>query len=131
MWCLNGNTDIEAHEGDFRTIPGVGKRLAEADVVVSRLLLYVMLKALTIQLVNNEVFPSSLNIDLTNMFLDLKDGAQIISLKPFVPEGFRINESNVRHTHTLDTCFQRSNEYSVTLLPLLSSSLRTIMPRAG
>jgi hypothetical protein len=119
MWCLNGNTDIEAHEGDFRTIPGVGKRLAEADVVVSRLLL------------NNEVFPSSLNIDLTNMFLDLKDGAQIISLKPFVPEGFRINESNVRHTHTLDTCFQRSNEYSVTLLPLLSSSLRTIMPRAG
>ena len=35
MWCLNGNTDIEAHEGDFRTIPDVAKRLRDADVVVS------------------------------------------------------------------------------------------------
>jgi H3 lysine-79-specific histone-lysine N-methyltransferase len=130
MWCLNGNTDIEAHEGDFRTIPAVGKRLAEADVVVSCFLILVMVKALTIQLVNNEVFPSSLNIDLTNMFLDLKDGAQIISLKPFVPEGFRINESNVRPTHT-QFVLPRSDKDSVTLLPLLSSSLRTIMPRAG
>jgi hypothetical protein len=29
------------------------------------------------------------------MFLDLKEGAVIVSLKPFVPEGFRMNESNV------------------------------------
>jgi len=34
MWCLNGNTDIEAHEGDFRTAKDVAKRLQEADVVV-------------------------------------------------------------------------------------------------
>jgi hypothetical protein len=34
MWCLNGNTDIEAHEGDFRTIADVAKRLRDADVVV-------------------------------------------------------------------------------------------------
>jgi hypothetical protein len=37
MWCLNGNTDIEAHEGDFRIIPDVAKRLRDADVVVSQL----------------------------------------------------------------------------------------------
>jgi hypothetical protein len=37
MWCLNGNTDIEAHEGDFRTAKDVAKRLQEADVVVSLL----------------------------------------------------------------------------------------------
>lgn len=48
------------------------------------------------QLVNNEVFPPALNDDLKNMFLDLKDGARIVSLKPFVNEGFRMNESNVR-----------------------------------
>jgi len=45
--------------------------------------------------VNNEVFPPSLNSDLTNLFLDLKEGAKIISLKPFVPESFKMNESNV------------------------------------
>jgi len=49
--------------------------------------------------VNNEVFPPSLNADLTNMFLDLKDGATIVSLKPFVPIDFRMNESNVRIIH--------------------------------
>ena len=50
---------------------------------------------LTLQLVNNEVFPSSLNIELTYMFLDMKDGAKIVSLKPFEPEVVRMNESNV------------------------------------
>lgn len=44
---------------------------------------------------NNEVFPPSLNADLTNMFLDLKEGAAIVSLKPFVPEAFKMNEANV------------------------------------
>lgn len=39
MWCLNGNTDIEAHEGDFRTAKDVAKRLQEADVVVCRVLI--------------------------------------------------------------------------------------------
>jgi hypothetical protein len=37
MWCLDGNTDIETHEGDFRTAKDVAKRLQEADVVVSDL----------------------------------------------------------------------------------------------
>jgi hypothetical protein len=46
MWCLNGNTDIEAHEGDFRTIPDVAKRLRDADVVVSQL--FAILSKLTI-----------------------------------------------------------------------------------
>lgn len=35
------------------------------------------------------------------MFLDLKEGAKIVSLKPFVPEGFRMNESNVSITESL------------------------------
>lgn len=78
MWALKGNLDVQVHEGDFRVHKEVGRRLREADVV----------------LVNNEVFPSSLNMDLADMFLDLKEGAKIVSLKPFVPEGFRMNESN-------------------------------------
>ncbi|BEI86380.1 hypothetical protein CcaverHIS002_0606670 [Cutaneotrichosporon cavernicola] len=78
MWCLEGNLNVNCHEGDFRTHPEVRRRLTEADVV----------------LVNNEVFPSSLNMDLTHLFLDLKEGATIVSLKPFVPEGFRMNELN-------------------------------------
>lgn len=78
MWSLKGNTDAITYEGDFTRHPEVARQLAKADVV----------------LVNNEVFPSSLNIALTHSFLDLKDGAKIISLKPFVPEGFRINEMN-------------------------------------
>lgn len=79
MWCLEGNVNAEVHEGDFRAHPEVRRRLLQADVV----------------LVNNEVFPSSLNIDLTHLFLDLKEGATIVSLKPFVMDGFRMNDSNV------------------------------------
>lgn len=38
MWCLAGNPEVEVHEGDFRAIPDVVKRLNEADVVVRRLI---------------------------------------------------------------------------------------------
>ncbi|ORX34694.1 S-adenosyl-L-methionine-dependent methyltransferase [Kockovaella imperatae] len=78
MWALNGNLDVEVEEGDFRFLPNVGKRLREADVV----------------LVNNEVFPSTLNVDLTHLFLDLKDGAVIVSLQPLVSQSFKMSESN-------------------------------------
>ncbi|WOO77194.1 Histone-lysine N-methyltransferase, H3 lysine-79 specific [Vanrija pseudolonga] len=78
IWCLDGNTKAEVHEGDFRRHPSVVKSLRDADVV----------------LVNNEVFPSSLNHELTDLFLELKEGATIVSLKPFVPDGFRLNDGN-------------------------------------
>ncbi|ODO01958.1 histone-lysine N-methyltransferase, H3 lysine-79 specific [Cryptococcus wingfieldii CBS 7118] len=78
MWALEGNLGVEVGEGDFTDMGEVGKCLRDADVV----------------LVNNEVFPSSLNQTLCDMFLDLKDGAIIVSLKPFVEKGFRINSSN-------------------------------------
>lgn len=81
MWCLDGNLHAEVYEGDFRAHAEVRRRLVEADVV----------------LVNNEVFPSSLNIDLTHLFLDLKEGATIVSLKPFVTDGFRMNDMNVSY----------------------------------
>lgn len=45
-------------------------------------------------LVNNQVFTPSLNDSLTLLFLDLKDSAKIVSLKPFVPKEFKISERN-------------------------------------
>lgn len=95
MWGLNGNTDIEFAEGDFRGNAAVARRLRDADVVVSCTHHSSPGSPPIPQLVNNEVFPSSLNVDLTNMFLDLKEGAVIVSLKPFGPETFKMNESNV------------------------------------
>ncbi|KAL7419409.1 Nucleosomal histone H3-Lys79 methylase [Cryptotrichosporon argae] len=78
MWSLRYEKDVEVHEGDFRRHPEVARRLKEADVV----------------LVNNEVFSSGLNGDLQNLFLDLKEGARIVSLKPFGQVDFRINDMN-------------------------------------
>lgn len=46
------------------------------------------------------------------MFLDLKDGAKIVSLKPFVPEGFRMNESNVSSAISLSVRSRKLNPYS-------------------
>ena len=77
LWGLSvGNVHLE--RGDFLlndTIKGVLKR---ADMV----------------LVNNQVFTPALNEALTTLFLDLKDGCQVVSLKSFVPSGYRITERN-------------------------------------
>lgn len=46
-------------------------------------------------LVNNYAFDGKLNSHLIDMFLDLKDGCRIISLKSFVPPGHVISEHNI------------------------------------
>ncbi|OMJ20370.1 Histone-lysine N-methyltransferase, H3 lysine-79 specific [Smittium culicis] len=53
-----------------------------------------ILKSATVVLVNNHAFDSTLNQRLMQMFLDLKDGTKIISLKSFVPLDFKINSRN-------------------------------------
>lgn len=58
---------IHLEEGDFTENPNIQKALQRADVV----------------LVNNEVFSTALNQRLVDLFLDLKDGCQIISLQSF------------------------------------------------
>lgn len=62
--------------GDFRTHPAVPALLRRVDVV----------------LVNNEVFSAPLNAGLKNMWLDLKHGARVVSLKSFVPDGWKLSE---------------------------------------
>lgn len=78
LWGLDVGA-VKLLRGDIRThadIPGI---LQRADVV----------------LVNNQAFTPALNDTLRDMFLDLKVGAQVVSLKPFVPEGHKIAPRNV------------------------------------
>ncbi|KAJ2380331.1 Nucleosomal histone H3-Lys79 methylase, partial [Coemansia sp. RSA 2603] len=53
-----------------------------------------LLPTVDVLLVNNYAFDSALNHNLLQMFLDLKDGARIVSLKPFVTPDYKINARN-------------------------------------
>ncbi|PVV01166.1 hypothetical protein BB560_004424 [Smittium megazygosporum] len=68
-------------------------RILHEDFLESSLVSEV-LKSATVILVNNHAFDSSLNQKLMQMFLDLEDGTQIISLKPFGLLDFKINIRN-------------------------------------
>jgi H3 lysine-79-specific histone-lysine N-methyltransferase len=64
--------------GDFMMNSDIRGALQRADVV----------------LVNNEVFTPELNVSLVNLFLDLKEGCKIVSLKSFVPQNRKISNYN-------------------------------------
>lgn len=78
MWGLRLE-DIELVEADMLSNSRVDELLPKADVV----------------LVNNKVFQESLNTALRPKFLDLKEGAIVVSLKPFVQPNARVTERNV------------------------------------
>ncbi|KAJ7031517.1 histone-lysine N-methyltransferase [Mycena alexandri] len=79
MWGLKVG-DIELEEGDMLLSPRVNELISQADVV----------------LVDNKVFEQSLNEQLRPKFLDLKEGAYVVSLAPFVPSlNARVTERNV------------------------------------
>ncbi len=65
-WGLKGGGEVDAWEGDFGDHAGVREVLKRADVV----------------LVNNYAFLPKTNDNLSLLFLDLPDGAQVVSLKP-------------------------------------------------
>jgi [histone H3]-lysine79 N-trimethyltransferase len=69
LWGIEpGKVHLE--RGDFRKNTRIHEALKRADVV----------------LVNNKAFTSQLNDDLVRMFLDLKSGCQIVSLKSFAAD---------------------------------------------
>lgn len=70
LWGMSCGS-IYLERGDFLKNEAIRKILPKADVV----------------LVNNQAFTPTLNEDLTNLFLDLKEGARVVSLKSFKPEG--------------------------------------------
>ncbi|KAJ8587920.1 DOT1-domain-containing protein [Rhizopogon salebrosus TDB-379] len=79
MWGLSMG-EVELEEGDMLTSRRVTELLPQADVV----------------LVNNKVFQQPLNEALRPRFLDLKEGAIVVSLKPFVSSlNARVTERNV------------------------------------
>ena len=78
LWGLAPGT-IHLERGDFLTNMAIGNILRKADVV----------------LVNNQAFTPELNEDLRSLFLDLKEGCKIVSLKSFVPSGHKITTRNL------------------------------------
>ncbi|KAJ7171729.1 histone-lysine N-methyltransferase [Mycena crocata] len=79
MWGVKVG-DIELEEGDMLLSPRVNELISQADVL----------------LVDNKVFEQSLNEQLRPKFLDLKEGAYVVSLAPFVPSlNARVTERNV------------------------------------
>jgi H3 lysine-79-specific histone-lysine N-methyltransferase len=80
LWGLAPGA-VKLERGDFMTNVNIREALKRADVV----------------LVNNEVFTPELNNDLVNLFLDLKDGCKIVSLKSFVPHNHKITSYNLNN----------------------------------
>jgi len=78
MWCLKGG-DMKSWQGDFSEQEDIRTILKKADVVV----------------VNNYAFTAATNDVLSLLFLDLPEGARIVSLKPFVPPDFRLTERSL------------------------------------
>ncbi|KAI9698724.1 MAG: Nucleosomal histone H3-Lys79 methylase [Candelina mexicana] len=71
--------DIHLERGDFLANMNIRKMLPKADVL----------------LVNNQAFTPALNDSLLHLFLDLKEGCQIVSLKSFVPSGHKLTTRNM------------------------------------
>lgn len=93
LWGLEPGA-VRLEQGDFMESQNIRNALKRADVV----------------LVNNEVFTPSLNNDLINLFLDLKDGCRIVSLKSFVPHNHKITSYNLNNPVNLLDVEQK--EYS-------------------
>ncbi|KAF6229449.1 hypothetical protein HO173_011576 [Letharia columbiana] len=77
--CESWGCEMMDNACDLAELQEKGIQRSKADVV----------------LVNNQAFTPNLNEDLTNLFLDLKEGAKIVSLKSFVPHGHKITSKNL------------------------------------
>ena len=78
LWGIHCGS-VHLLQGDFTDNAEIAKVLQRADVV----------------LVNNQAFTPALNNKLRDMFLDLKPGCKVVSLKPFVPQGHKITMRNI------------------------------------
>jgi H3 lysine-79-specific histone-lysine N-methyltransferase len=77
LWGIKPG-DVHLIHGDFLVNEQVRQVLKRADVI----------------LVNNQAFTAELNDKLKYVFLDLKEGCQIVSLKPFRSPAHKIKNSN-------------------------------------
>ncbi|CCX31210.1 Similar to Histone-lysine N-methyltransferase, H3 lysine-79 specific; acc. no. Q4WVH4 [Pyronema omphalodes CBS 100304] len=77
MWGINHGA-VHLRHDTFLENRAIAETMKRADVL----------------LVNNFAFEAELNQKLLDMFLDLKEGAIVISLKPFVPQNHVITRRN-------------------------------------
>jgi H3 lysine-79-specific histone-lysine N-methyltransferase len=84
LWGLAAG-EVHLEKGDFLKNSVICKILRKADVV----------------LVNNQAFTPELNENLISLFLDLKEGCRIVSLKSFVPNGHKITSRNLGSAHNV------------------------------
>ncbi|PWN99953.1 DOT1-domain-containing protein [Tilletiopsis washingtonensis] len=91
MWGVLGG-EAQSWKGDFTACERTREALSKADLV----------------LVNNYAFTAPTNERLSLLFLDLKDGAQIVSLKPFVPPDFRLTQRTLDSPLAILSVVQRS-----------------------
>ncbi|KAJ8103310.1 histone methylation DOT1 [Lipomyces tetrasporus] len=78
LWGIKAGL-VKLITGDFLKSEEIGEVLQKTDLL----------------LVNNYAFDAELNGNLVHMFLDLRDGTKIVSLKSFVPPGHTISSHNV------------------------------------
>ena len=90
LWGLTPGK-IHLEKGDFLKNSAISKTLRKADVV----------------LVNNQAFTPELNENLISLFLDLKEGCRIVSLKSFVPSGHKITSRNLDSPHNILTVVEK------------------------
>lgn len=90
LWGLTPGK-IHLEKGDFLKNSAISKILRKADVV----------------LVNNQAFTPELNENLISLFLDLKEGCRIVSLKSFVPSGHKITSRNLDSPHNILTVVEK------------------------
>jgi [histone H3]-lysine79 N-trimethyltransferase len=90
LWGLKPG-DIHLLHGDFLENKEIREILKRADVV----------------LINNQAFSPLLNDKLKYIFLDLKEGCQIVSLKPFRSPTHQIKPSNVNDSINVLTVVEK------------------------
>ncbi|CAF1011870.1 unnamed protein product [Adineta steineri] len=75
-WYGKQYSEFQLEQGDFLLHPMMEERIKEADVIF----------------VNNYVFGSRVNHELKVKFMNMKDGAKIVSSREFCSETFRLND---------------------------------------
>lgn len=76
------------HQGDLSSDPSIKLKIAEADVVLA----------------NNYLFDSRLDHKLSELLMNMKNGARVVSLKPLVPLDFKVNKRNLGELSAIMKC---------------------------
>jgi [histone H3]-lysine79 N-trimethyltransferase len=99
LWGVTCN-DVELAEGDFRTCERTRVKLQEADVVLVNNFKFGPDCECTLSSAALEMLSiiDPVNAALSHMFLDMKEGAVVVTLNPLLPKNFSIS------IHTVSLC---------------------------